>query len=86
MSGCMSYSAGAAPDSHFPKRQAELERGGRKVVLCQEYVDALKLHEKNHNAGSYVPQGALENIWPGGYYLESIDAKYRRKYGCLPKA
>ncbi|OCH84211.1 hydroxymethylglutaryl-CoA synthase [Obba rivulosa] len=57
-----------------------------RVVPCQEYVDALKLREKNHNAGSYVPEGALENIWPGGYYLESIDAKYRRKYGRLPKA
>ncbi|KAH8103961.1 hydroxymethylglutaryl-CoA synthase [Cristinia sonorae] len=57
-----------------------------KVVPCQEYVDSLKLREKNHNAGSYVPEGSLEHIWPGGYYLESIDAKYRRKYSRVPKA
>ncbi|KAH9910975.1 hydroxymethylglutaryl-CoA synthase [Epithele typhae] len=57
-----------------------------KLVPCQEYVDALTLREKNHNAGSYVPEGSLENIWPGGYYLESIDSKYRRKYARREKA
>ncbi|KAJ3482149.1 hypothetical protein NLI96_g7166 [Meripilus lineatus] len=57
-----------------------------KVVPCQQYVDALKLREKNHNAGSYTPEGSLDNIWPGGYYLESIDTKYRRKYGRVAKA
>ncbi|KAI0940763.1 ATP-dependent 5'-3' DNA helicase hcs1 [Taiwanofungus camphoratus] len=57
-----------------------------QVVPCQEYVDALHLREKNHNAGSYTPEGSLDNIWPGGFYLESIDGKYRRKYGRKPKA
>ncbi|EMD39254.1 hypothetical protein CERSUDRAFT_93297 [Gelatoporia subvermispora B] len=57
-----------------------------KVVPCQEYVDSLQLLEKKHNAGSYVPAGSLDNIWPGGFYLENIDEKYRRKYGRLPKA
>ncbi|KAL6300882.1 hydroxymethylglutaryl-CoA synthase [Sparassis latifolia] len=57
-----------------------------KVVPCQEYVDALELREKNHNADSYIPEGSLDNIWPGGYYLDSIDSKYRRKYIRKPKA
>lgn len=57
-----------------------------KVVPCQEYVDALELREKNHNAGSYMPVGSLDNIWPGAYYLEEIDSKYRRKYGRKPFA
>ncbi|KAH9930359.1 hydroxymethylglutaryl-CoA synthase [Fomitopsis serialis] len=57
-----------------------------KVVPCQTYVDALNLREKNHNAGSYIPEGSLDNIWPGGFYLESIDSKYRRKYVRKPKA
>lgn len=57
-----------------------------QVVPCQQYVDALELREKNHNAGSYVPEGSLDNIWPGGFYLESIDGKYRRKYLRKPKA
>ncbi|EIW58587.1 hydroxymethylglutaryl-CoA synthase [Trametes versicolor FP-101664 SS1] len=57
-----------------------------KVVPCQEYVDSLALREKNHNAGSYTPTGSLDNIWPGAYYLEAIDAKYRRTYIRAPKA
>jgi len=57
-----------------------------KVVPCQEYVDAMLLREKNHNAGQYAPVGSLDNIWPGAYYLEEIDAKYRRKYGRKPLA
>ena len=52
-----------------------------KVVPCQEYVEAMLLREKNHNAGQYTPTGSLDNIWPGAYYLEEIDVKYRRKYG-----
>ncbi|KAI0310091.1 hydroxymethylglutaryl-CoA synthase [Amylostereum chailletii] len=57
-----------------------------KVVPCQEYVDALKLREDNHNAIEYTPSGSLDNIWPGAYYLEHIDSKYRRKYGRKPTA
>ncbi|KAF9645814.1 hydroxymethylglutaryl-CoA synthase [Thelephora ganbajun] len=57
-----------------------------KVVPCQEYVEAMLLREKNHNAGQYTPTGSLDNIWPGAYYLEEIDAKYRRKYARKPLA
>jgi hydroxymethylglutaryl-CoA synthase len=28
---------------------------GMKVVPCLEYVDALKLREKNHNTAEYTP-------------------------------
>ncbi|KAJ7759163.1 hydroxymethylglutaryl-coenzyme A synthase N terminal-domain-containing protein [Mycena metata] len=55
-----------------------------KVVPCQEFVDALELREKNHNAVSYTPEGSVDNIWPGAYYLESVDDKYRRKYSKAP--
>jgi len=51
-----------------------------KVVPPQEFVQALHLREKNHNAVSYTPEGSVDNIWPGSYYLESVDSKYRRKY------
>jgi hydroxymethylglutaryl-CoA synthase len=51
-----------------------------KVVPCQEYVDALKLREANHNAAGYTPAGDVANVWPGAYYLEEIDSKYRRRY------
>ncbi|KAH9975383.1 hydroxymethylglutaryl-CoA synthase [Lactifluus volemus] len=51
-----------------------------KVVPCQEFVDSLALREANHNAAPYKPSGSIENVWPGTYYLESIDEKFRRKY------
>ncbi|KAH8833394.1 hydroxymethylglutaryl-coenzyme A synthase C terminal-domain-containing protein [Flagelloscypha sp. PMI_526] len=57
-----------------------------KVVPPQEFVDALKLREKNHNASDYTPEGSVENIWPGTYYLESVDKKFRRKYVKAPVA
>ncbi|KAJ7781976.1 hydroxymethylglutaryl-coenzyme A synthase N terminal-domain-containing protein [Mycena maculata] len=57
-----------------------------KVVPCQDFVDALDLREKNHNAVSYTPEGSVDNIWPGAYYLDSVDEKYRRKYVKAPLA
>lgn len=57
-----------------------------KVVPPQEFVDALLLREKNHNSSSYTPEGSVDNIWPGAYYLESVDSKYRRKYLRAPSA
>ncbi|TEB36626.1 hydroxymethylglutaryl-CoA synthase [Coprinellus micaceus] len=30
--------------------------------------------------------GSVDNIWPGAYYLESVDSKYRRKYVRAPLA
>lgn len=56
------------------------------VRPCEEYVTALKLREENHNAVEYTPQGSLDNIWPGAYYLEQVDNLYRRTYAQKPKA
>jgi len=51
-----------------------------KIVPCEEYVAGMKLREANHNAKEYVPTGSLDNLWPGSYYLQKIDDKYRRTY------
>ncbi|KAH8825947.1 hydroxymethylglutaryl-coenzyme A synthase C terminal-domain-containing protein [Flagelloscypha sp. PMI_526] len=56
-----------------------------KVVPPQEFVDALNLREKNHNASAYTPEGSLENIWQGAYYLGSVDGKFRHKYVKAPR-
>ena len=70
-------------DTSEMREKLDLQRrlAAIKVVPCQEYVDALKLREGNHNAAGYTPEGSLDDIWPGGYYLEHVDSKYRRKYG-----
>lgn len=54
-----------------------------KVISCQEYVEAMKLREINHNSHPFVPQGSLGNLWPGAYYLKGIDSRYRRTYGIV---
>ncbi|OWZ55576.1 hydroxymethylglutaryl-CoA synthase [Cryptococcus neoformans 125.91] len=62
------------------KLQLKERLASMDVRPCQEYVNALKLREENHNAVKYTPQGSLDNIWPDAYYLEGVDELYRRKY------
>jgi hydroxymethylglutaryl-CoA synthase len=64
-----------------------LERLAQMTVASpQDFVDALLLREKNHNAVNYTPEGSIEHIWPGAYYLDNVDSKYRRKYVRAPLA
>ncbi|KAJ2930043.1 hypothetical protein H1R20_g7055, partial [Candolleomyces eurysporus] len=56
------------------------------TARVKDFVAALALREKNHNAVNYTPEGSVDNIWPGAYYLESVDSKYRRKYVRAPLA
>ncbi|KAF9008307.1 hydroxymethylglutaryl-coenzyme A synthase N terminal-domain-containing protein [Cyathus striatus] len=56
------------------------------VVPPQQFVDALALRKKNHSSVDYTPEGLVKNIWPGAYYLASVDKKYRRKYLRAPVA
>lgn len=51
-----------------------------QVVPCNAYVDALKTREETHNAVAYDPKGSLEDLWPGSYYLDKVDDKFRRFY------
>lgn len=58
-------------------------------LLCPTIIlnfALVQLREKNHNAVNYTPEGPIENIWPGTFYLESVDSKYRRKYARAPVA
>jgi hydroxymethylglutaryl-CoA synthase len=55
-----------------------MRRSGLGLGLTQQ------LREANHNAREYLPKGSVDNIWPGGYYLEGIDDKFRRTYGQKP--
>ena len=45
-----------------------------------------QLREEHHLLKSWTPAGSVDNIWPGAYYLEEVDGKYRRKYARVPKA
>ncbi|VDC05449.1 unnamed protein product [Peniophora sp. CBMAI 1063] len=73
-------------DTSGMREKLDLEKrlAAMKVVPCQEYTDALKLREEGHGSVDYTPRGAVVNVRPGTYYLESIDARYRRTYQRRP--
>ncbi|WWD16276.1 hydroxymethylglutaryl-CoA synthase [Kwoniella shandongensis] len=62
------------------KLQLKERLASMDVKPCEDYVTALKLREENHNAVKYTPQGSLDDIWPGAYYLDGVDDLYRRTY------
>lgn len=51
-----------------------------EVRSCEEYLTALQLREDKHNIDNYTPDGKVEDIPEGAYYLDFCDAKHRRKY------
>ncbi|KAI3406885.1 ERG13 [Candida oxycetoniae] len=53
---------------------------GRKIQTPDQYVAAIELREKAHLQKNFKPQGSIENIGEGVYYLEEVDDKFRRKY------
>lgn len=40
----------------------------------------MQLREDKHVSQDYSPDGKVEDIWPGAYYLAHCDDKHRRKY------
>jgi hydroxymethylglutaryl-CoA synthase len=89
-SGCAASFFGVRVNGSTEKIRSTLDLQNRfaamDVVPCQHYVDALKLREDNHNAVEYKPQGSIDHIWPGAYYLNGVDKLYRRTYTKKPLA
>lgn len=52
----------------------------RNVVPPQTYDDMCELRHKAHGKKDYTPQGPVDNITKGTYYLVKIDDKFRREY------
>lgn len=46
----------------------------------EDFAAAMKIREQTHNACDYTPQGSLDHIASGVYYVEKIDDKWRRFY------
>lgn len=53
---------------------------GRKIQSPEEYLAAIELREKAHLQKSFKPQGSLDNLSQGVYYLTEVDDKFRRNY------
>lgn len=46
----------------------------------QAQRDYAQLREDKHSIKDYTPDGSLEKLLPGTFYLEKSDDKYRRNY------
>jgi len=70
------------------KNKAQITRRlqQRAFVDPKIFTHMLSLREKRVTASSYVPEGPINDLFPGTYYLEKIDDKYRRYYKRLPTA
>ncbi|WOO83275.1 Hydroxymethylglutaryl-CoA synthase [Vanrija pseudolonga] len=89
-SGCAAsfYAIRAVGSTEEIREKLNLQKrlAAMDVVHPTVYVDALKTREDNHNAVKYTPQGSIDNIWPGAYYLVGVDDLYRRTYAQKPLA
>ncbi|KXS21614.1 hydroxymethylglutaryl-CoA synthase [Gonapodya prolifera JEL478] len=53
----------------------------RTRVDPAEFDATMQLREHTHNAKGYSPEGKLEGLFPGTYYIKQVDEKFRRSYG-----
>lgn len=52
----------------------------RNVVEPAKYDATMLLREKAHQKKNFTPEGSIDNIRPGTYYLTKVDDMYRREY------
>jgi len=52
----------------------------RVAVPPKDFHATLKSKEDRFGLPNYTPVDAIENLFPGTYYLVEIDPKYRRSY------
>uniref|UniRef100_A0A671NXK1 Hydroxymethylglutaryl-CoA synthase n=1 Tax=Sinocyclocheilus anshuiensis TaxID=1608454 RepID=A0A671NXK1_9TELE len=58
--------------------QARLD--SRKKVSPDVFAQNMKLREETHHLANYIPQGSVEELFPGTWYLTRVDEKHRRQY------
>ncbi|KAK4493815.1 hypothetical protein PRZ48_015000 [Zasmidium cellare] len=56
----------------------------RRIVAPEVYDEMCNLREKAHLKKEYKPQGSVDTIYPGTYYLTNVDDMFRRSYEVKP--
>lgn len=56
----------------------------RAKVSPEEFTKLMDIREKNNHAAPYQPTGNVEALFPGTYYLKSVDEMHRRVYDRVP--
>lgn len=52
----------------------------RIKVSPEEFTRLMEVREKNNHSAPYEPTGSVEVLFPGTFYLKSVDAMHRRVY------
>ncbi|XP_067885268.1 hydroxymethylglutaryl-CoA synthase, cytoplasmic isoform X2 [Heterodontus francisci] len=56
----------------------------RKKVSPEAFATSMKLREENHHLANLQPQGVVEDLFPGTWYLTRVDEMHRRDYARKP--
>lgn len=89
--GMFSYGSGLASSmfsfkirGSIKEMQKELDiharLDARRTVAPEVYDEMCNLREKAHLQKDFVPTGSTEHLFPGTYYLTSVDGMFRRSY------
>lgn len=89
--GIFSYGSGLASSMFSLKIAGSIEEiqskvdlhkrlDSRRVVKPEVYDEMCNLREKAHLQKEYTPQGSIDNISSGTYYLTGVDGLFRRSY------
>uniref|UniRef100_A0A671FUP3 Hydroxymethylglutaryl-CoA synthase n=1 Tax=Rhinolophus ferrumequinum TaxID=59479 RepID=A0A671FUP3_RHIFE len=65
--------------SDLPKRLAS-----RKRVSAEEFTEIMNQREQFYRKVNFSPPGDLNSLFPGTWYLETVDELHRRKYARRP--
>ncbi|XP_069483328.1 hydroxymethylglutaryl-CoA synthase, cytoplasmic isoform X1 [Ambystoma mexicanum] len=75
----------AAPGSSLHKLTNSLSDlkarlDSRRCVAPDVFAKNMKLRQETHHLASYVPQGLVDDLFAGTWYLVRVDEKHRREY------
>lgn len=93
--GVFSYGSGFAASMYSITTSSDLQKlstitdklaplksllDSREKVAPEVFTKLMEVREHNIHSAPYEPSGSIEALFPGTYYLKSIDDKHRRVY------
>ena len=82
-------SSESGPDSALQRLVSSLEHvkpqlDKRHKVPAEEFARIMETRENNHHKAPYTPMGSTDVLFPGTWYLDSVDELHRRSYKQVP--
>ena len=76
--------AGLSEDGVGLQLGIQQQLASRRKASMQEFTTALQEQEQHYMACDWQPTAGLDDLRPGTWYLDAVDAKGRRCYRCKP--